>query len=175
MGRGGAQHQAIQQRLKAVAEALGFRATVERSVLDGQGSIDLTLEKPELAIACEINVTSTIDYEVGNVSKCLKAGFTRIAMVCPKADRLSRLSMAMKGCFAPEEFERIHFYTANEFIAWLQSASVEESKLKAPPDTEVRRRGYKVKRSFVQLSPEEAKAREESALKMLAEKLRKEK
>ena len=29
MGRGGAQHQAIQQRLKAVGESLGFRAVIE--------------------------------------------------------------------------------------------------------------------------------------------------
>jgi hypothetical protein len=36
-GRGGAQHQAIQQRLKAVAEGLGFRAVVENAVLQGRG------------------------------------------------------------------------------------------------------------------------------------------
>lgn len=47
LGRGGVQHQAIQQRLKATAEEMEFRVTVEKSVLDGQGSVDLVLEKPE--------------------------------------------------------------------------------------------------------------------------------
>ena len=173
MGRGGAQHQAIQQRLKAVAEGLGFRATVEKPVLDGQGSIDLTLEKPGHAIACEINVTSTIDYEVGNASKCLKAGFARVAVICPNADRLLRLAEAMKGCFSPDQVSRIGFYSPDDFISYLQTATIEETPTGTPAPTEERRRGYKVKRSFVQLSPEDAKAREDSALKMLAEKMRK--
>lgn len=172
MGRGGAQHQTIQQRLKAVAEGLGFRATVEKQVLDGQGSIDLALEKPGLAIACEINVTSTIDYEVGNASKCLKAGFSKIAVICPSADRLSRLAEAMKGCFSPEQASKIGFYSPDDFISYLQTATLEAEPSDKPAPTEERRRGYKVKRSFVQLSPEEAKAREDSALKMLAEKMR---
>ena len=172
MGRGGAQHQTIQQRLKAVAEGLGFRATVEKQVLDGQGSIDLALEKPGLAIACEINVTSTIDYEVGNASKCLKAGFSKVAVICPNADRLSRLAEAMKGCFSPDQISKISFYSPDDFISYLQTATLEAAPSDKPAPTEERRRGYKVKRSFVQLSPEEAKAREDSALKMLAEKMR---
>jgi hypothetical protein len=173
MGRGGAQHQAIQQRLKAVAEGLGFRATVEKPVLEGQGSIDLVLEKPGYAVACEINVTSTIDYEVGNVSKCFKAGFAKVAVICPNPERLSRLVEAMKGCFAPEQVAKIVFLSADDFIAHLQTETLAEvsGPAKAEPAQE-RLRGYKVTRHFVQLSPEDAKAREDSALKMLAKKMR---
>jgi hypothetical protein len=173
LGRGGAQHQAIQQRIKATADEAGFRVTVEKSVLDAQGSIDLALEKPGISIACEINVTSTIDYEVGNVSKCLKAGFAHIAVICPRPDRLSRLEEAMRGCFPPEETARIFFYLPEEFVLYLQRTWDEGSppKVTGAP-AEKRRRGYKVRRSFVEVSPEEAKLREESALKMIAEKLR---
>jgi len=173
MGRGGVQHQAIQQRLKAVAEGLGFRATVEKPVLDGQGSIDLVLEKSGHSVACEINVTSTIDYEVGNVTKCLKAGFVRIAVICPRPDRLARLSEAVKGCLPPDEASKINFYSPEDFITSLQNIIVEApASPQTTPPTEERRRGYKVRRHYLELSPEDAKAREEAAIKMLAEKMR---
>lgn len=173
MGRGGVQHQAIQQRLKAVAETLGFRVTLEKPVLDGQGAVDLVLEKPERVIACEINVTSTIDQETGNVSKCLKAGFSEVAVICPKADRLSRLAEAMRGCFAPAQVAKTKFYSPDEFIAHLQNATLEDSKILTNTEgSDERRRGYKIRRHFVELSPEESKAREDSALQMLAEKMR---
>jgi hypothetical protein len=142
-------------------------------VLDGQGSIDLVLEKPGHAIACEINVSSTIDYEVGNVSKCLKAGLFVVAVICPSTDRLSRLAEAMK-CFGPEQLGKIGFYSPDEFIGHLQKATLEQAPDPSEPGvTETLRRGYKVKRHFVEVSPEDAKAREDSALKMLAEKMRK--
>ena len=79
LGRGGAQHQAIQKRIKEAAESLGFRSVIEKPVLDGEGSVDLWLERTGLAIACEISISTTIDHEVGNVAKCLKAGVPRVA------------------------------------------------------------------------------------------------
>ena len=80
LGRGGAQHQAIQRRIKKAAEDLGFRSTIEKGVLDGKGSVDLLLERAGHTIACEISITTTIDHEVGNVAKCLKAGFSDVAI-----------------------------------------------------------------------------------------------
>ena len=56
LGRGGAQHQAIQKRIKEAAEELGFRSVIEKPVLDGQGSVDLWLERAGLSIACEISI-----------------------------------------------------------------------------------------------------------------------
>jgi hypothetical protein len=176
LGRGGAQHQAIQQRIKAVAENLGYKATIEKSVLEGQGSIDLVLEKVGggSGIACEINVTSTVDYEVGNVTKCLKAGFSRVAVICPRSERLARLEEAVNGCLAPIQSKQVGFYSPDAFISFLQNLALEEIQPseEVAPAPEIRR-GYKVKRSFVALSPEESKAREDAALKMITGKMRK--
>src|SRR5438046_10522261 len=99
MGRGGAQHQAIQQRLKSVGESFGFRAIIEKEILDGQGSVDLVLENPNQAIACEITITTTVDHEVGNVAKCLKAGFATIAVVATDEERLRKLESEVNGRF----------------------------------------------------------------------------
>jgi hypothetical protein len=173
LGRGGAQHQAIQQRLKAEAEGLGYRAIVEKPVLDGQGSVDLVLEKAGQSIACEISVTTTIDHEIGNIRKCLKADFPHVVVICPKAARLEQIRDAAKGCLAPDAASRVDFCSPEEFIACVETLSLEaaEKKVDAPPQEE-RRRGYKVKRSYVDLPPEEMKAREEAALKTLAETMR---
>ena len=84
MGRGGAQHQAIQLRIKSAAMDLGFHAVIEKEILDGQGSVDVVLERDEITIACQVCVTTTIDHEVGNVAKCLKAGFQLVAVYVRK-------------------------------------------------------------------------------------------
>jgi hypothetical protein len=173
LGRGGAQHQAIQQRLKAEAESLGYRAIVEKPVLDGQGSVDLVLEKAGQSIACEISVTTTIDHEIGNIRKCLKAGFPHVVVVCPKAARLEQIRDAARGCLAPDAASRVGFCSPEEFIAFVETLSLEAAGKKAEePPPEERRRGYKVKRSYVDLPPEEMKAREEAALKTLTETMR---
>ena len=173
LGRGGVQHQAIQQKLKAIAEELGYRVTVEKSVLDGKGSIDLFLERQEEVIACEINVESTIDYEMGNIAKCLKARLACIAVICPRPDRLSRLEEAVRGCFASTEAANVSFFSPDDFASYLRTTTRDDTAAKIPDiPTETRRRGYKVKRSFVEVPPEEAKLREASALKTIAETLR---
>src|SRR5207249_3935344 len=80
-GRGGQQHKYLQQLIKRWAESKGYRATIEKQILDGLGSVDVALEKDNLAIACEIAVSSTPEKELGNVQKCLAAGFDHVVSV----------------------------------------------------------------------------------------------
>ena len=169
LGRGGAQHKAVQDRLKQSAEDLGFRVTIEKQILDGQGSVDLLLERQDVVIACEVSVMNTIDYEVGNVSKCLKAGFTQIAVVCTDEERLRKIATAVEGSLGTETASRISYHQPDAFIAYLRT--LRPSALK-PAEIEVRRRGYKIKRVHAKLSPEELKAQEDAALKMIAEAMR---
>lgn len=171
MGRGGAQHQAIQQRIKADAEKLGFRVILEKQVLDGHGSIDMVLEKMGFVLACEINVTSSIDYEVGNARKCLKAGFQHVASICPKPGQLQKLANAIRGCLSAEDAKKVEFFSPDEFVAYLQKLDLGEVS-SVPAPTEETNRGYKIKRTYVQLTPEESKAREDEAIKLVAEKMR---
>ena len=74
-GRGGVQHKYLQSLVKKLAEDRGFDAHVEKAVLDGHGHIDVALEFADLSIACEISVTTRVQHEVGNLTKCLAAGF----------------------------------------------------------------------------------------------------
>lgn len=169
LGRGGAQHQAIQKRIKEAAESLGFRATIEKEILDGQGSVDVLLDRPPQAIACEISVTTTIDHEVGNVAKCLKAGFATVAVICVAEERLEQIRKAVEGSLGKAETTSVRYYIPDQFIAELQKLSPAEGK--AP----TRRRGYRVTRSVAKNTAEDVKAREETAIKVIAEAMRKKK
>ncbi|HEX4263924.1 MAG TPA: type IV secretion system DNA-binding domain-containing protein [Verrucomicrobiae bacterium] len=170
MGRGGAQHQAIQQRIKKAAEELGFHSVIEKQILDGQGSVDLWLERAEQSIACEISITTTIDHEVGNVVKCLKAELTNVVVICLDDERLKKIAAAVSGSLGAESGAGVRYFQPDPFIAYLKS-------LKPPvaPPMETQYGGYKVKLTAPDLSPEELKQKEDIAHRLLSEAMRKKK
>ncbi len=171
MGRGGNQHKAIQQRIKGVGESLGFGVTIEKGILQGQGSVDVLLEKGERIIACEISFTTTIDHEVGNVIKCLKGGFPHVAVICLETDRLNKIAKGVSGCLSAKEAAHVGYYVPDQFILHLQELSLQDTT-SANPD-EMRLGRYKVKRQVSKLTLDEAKAQEDAVFKILAGSMRK--
>lgn len=170
LGKGGEQHRAIQERIKEAAEALGFRAEVEKPVAGGAGQVDLVLTRGSRSIACEVSVTTTLDHEVGNVSKCLKAGFARVAVVSPSAEKLAKLRAAVENSLGAESAARASFHLPDAFIEHLKGIRDAEPQAAAPRKT---RGGRTVKTAFVALAPDEARAREESAYQIIADEMRK--
>jgi hypothetical protein len=168
LGRGGAQHKAIQHRLKTEAEVLGFAATIEKEI--PHGSVDLLLERGGVSIACEISVTTTIDHEVGNAAKCLRAGFNRVAVICQTEERLERIQSAVTSSIGGEAASDIGYFQPDQFIAHLRglTAAVPAGK-PASSESTVIRRGRKVVRKTAMLSEEERQQREEVMLKQLTE------
>jgi hypothetical protein len=167
LGRGGAQHQAIQKRIKEAAEELGFRSVIEKPVLDGQGSVDLWLERPGQSFACEISISTTIDHEVGNVAKCLKAGLPKVAVICLDEERLRKIAVAVSGSLGSELAGRVEYFQPDPFIAHLK-----QLKPPTPQPTETQYGGYKIKRSAPKLSAAERKQKEDIANRVMAEAMR---
>jgi hypothetical protein len=167
LGRGGAQHKAIQKRIKEAAEVLGFRSVIEKPVLDGQGSVDLWLERTGQSIACEISISTTIDHEVGNIRKCLKAGLPQVAIICVSEDRLQKIAAAVSGSLGAETAAQVAYYQPDQFIAHLKTLPVP-----VPKDEVTIRRGYKVKRTAPALTEAEQRQHEELANKIMAEAMR---
>jgi hypothetical protein len=167
LGRGGAQHQAIQKRIKEAAEGFGFRSVIEKPVLDGQGSVDLWLERTGQEIACEISITTTIDHEVGNVAKCLKAGLPKVAVICLDEERLRKISNAVSGSLDAVLAARVEYFQPAAFIARLKALPPP-----APEPSETTYGGYKVKRSVPQLSKAEQKQKEDVANRIMSETMR---
>lgn len=174
LGRGGEQHKLIQRRLKEVAEKLGYRVTAELPVLDRAGSVDLALEHPNRRIAVEITITTTIDHEVGNVSKCLKAGFPIVAVLSSSETKLAQMKEAVSAALGPELAACVSYFLPDEFCVHLEQLAKSDSISEKPaPSPEKVNRGYKVKRSAPKLTPEELKAKEDAAFKIIKEGMRK--
>jgi hypothetical protein len=171
LGRGGRQHQAIQKRIKDSAEALGFISVIEKPILDGKGSIDLFLQRNEENFACEVSISTSIDHEFGNVSKCLRAGFLNVAVVCLDDDRLRRIADAVAGSLGNEITKRVGYFQPDQFIAYLKTLPSRTPAEPIPPATSVRR-GYKIKRLLPTLTSAEQKDREEAAIRSIAEAMR---
>jgi hypothetical protein len=167
LGKGGEQHKAMQRRIKEAAEALGFRSVIEQQIAGSQESVDLLLERGDQKIACEISVTTTIDHEVGNIRKCLKAGLPQVAIICVSEDRLQKIAAAASGCLGAEAAAKVAYYQPDQFIAHLKTLPVP-----VPKDSVTTSHGYKVKRSAPALTDEERRQREELANKMMAEAMR---
>lgn len=167
LGKGGEQHKAMQQRIKEAAEALGFRSMIEKQIVGSQESVDLLLERGDQKIACEISVTTTIDHEVGNIRKCLKAGLAQVAIICVSEDRLAKITAAVSGSLGTDAAARVAYYQPDQFIAHLKTVPQP-----VPQDSATTHHGYKVKRSAPKLTVEEQRQREDLANQMMAEAMR---
>jgi len=178
LGRGGEQHKTIQERIQAEAQALGFQALIEKQLAEGSmQAADLILRKADATIAVEISITTTVDHEFGNVKKCLAAGFTRVAVVSPKAEKLQAIREAVKAGLGAEASTRVSYHTPDELIAELKRIATEEAGKPAPPTTpgENTVRGWKVRRHKPALTADEQRAKDDIAFKVMTEAMKKKK
>jgi hypothetical protein len=118
-GRGGAQHKYLQDLIRRWADANGWRATVEKPILDGLGSIDVALEKDGRSIACEVSVASTTDYEIGNIRKCLAAGIGEVISVVVEHRGLEKLRAAVAKEIEKPDSERVQVLAPEELFVYL--------------------------------------------------------
>lgn len=138
MGRGGPEHQYLQELVKRWGEAKGYHVVIEEPTPDGKGSVDVVLRRGGSRLACEISVTSTVEQEVGNVLKCLAAGFPRVVLLSMKKTRLARVRAALTENLPPEDVSRVLFFAPEELSLYLDAEG-------APPPSEESVGGYRVK------------------------------
>jgi hypothetical protein len=122
---------------------------------------------------CEIAITTTIDHEVGNVAKCLKAGFKQIAVISPSVDRLQKIESAVRACVPEAEAAFVAYYLPDQFIAHLQGISGQDGAVASAAKPSKSKFGkYTVTRSVVTLTPAELAEREAATNAMLRETMR---
>ncbi len=136
-GKGGQRHKYIQQFTKRLAEELGFRAVIEKSVLNDAGQVDVALYRDDLKIACEISVTTGSDQELRNVEKDIAAGFSNVILIADDARRLAALRKVVTKEIREECVERVVFCTTTDLPALLQGYATTQQHLIV--------RGYKVR------------------------------
>jgi hypothetical protein len=165
-GRGGKQHKYLQALISRWAEANGWRAGIEERILDGLGSVDVAVRKGEHSVACEIGVTTSAEHEVGNIQKCLAAGFERVLIVSPEKKSLNQIKALAASSFDKEQSSRVSYCTPGELFDILDAV---ESESTASEQTV---RGYKVKVRFKATKPAEKEERRGAVSAVIAKAMR---
>ena len=143
-GRGGQRHKYLQSLIKRWGESHGYRATIEKQILDGAASIDVALEGRDQSIAVEIRITSSPNHEVDHIRACLSAGFNHVISLSDSTRGAAQLQALLETALNEGEQRRVQCLTPDSMFTFLgqlaASSAASESTV----------RGYKVS---VQYSP----------------------
>ncbi len=161
LGRGGREHKYLQHLVKRLAEDRGYRAVIEQPVLSGAGSVDVSLEKGERRIACEISVTTETDHEIDNIQKCLAGGYETVVALSSDLKAVRRLKDRAMTVLESTTLTRVRFLQPEDLVLFLDELAAGE----ASGETTVR--GYRVKRRYQPVSPEEAEMRKQAIAQVL--------
>ncbi len=162
LGRGGPEHQYLQELVQRWAESHGYRAVIEEALPSG-GSVDVSLRREGHSLACEISVTSKVGQEVGNAKKCLAAGFEEVAILALERPRLAKIEAALKAKLPEADLARVHVLPPEELFAML-------SLRPATKETVVG--GYTVTVKRKAIDPAEAAIRYRALTEVVAKSLR---
>src|SRR5262249_23956207 len=165
LGKGGAQHKFLQRKVKSNAEKKGFRATIEKPVLRGTGSIDVVLEKEDKKYACEISINTTAEQELGNIQKCLAAGYETVFVISPEKKTLNNIRQLVATSLEQNEIARIRYVDIEDFLRFLE----EEADNTA--STELIVGGRKVRKKLRPLPESERKERRKAIAKTILQAL----
>jgi hypothetical protein len=163
------QHRYVQTLIKKMAEARGFKASIEEPTTDGQGLVDVLLERGEKRIACEIGVTTTKEWETHNLVKCLNAGYEIVVAVASDKKAADVMKKQVSENLPHSLQERIFVFEADELFHFLDREIAKEAS------SEERVKGYRVKVEYNAVSEEVMKQKKENISKMVLDSLKKDK
>ncbi|MEE3329721.1 MAG: type IV secretion system DNA-binding domain-containing protein [Myxococcota bacterium] len=160
LGKGGPEHRYLQHLIQRLAEERGFRAVIEEPV-EG-GSVDVALRRGKVSIACEVSVSTDATHELGNMAKCVAAGFGKVWLVVADKKRKEPLAALLAESSHATQAQCL---SIEDLVEALDSAA---------PATKTTERivgGYKVKVSRKAASPEEQQRREAAIAEVVARSL----
>jgi len=135
------QHRYLQMFVKAMAEAQGYKATLEVPTPDGNGQVDVLLEKAGQTIAVEISVTTTADWELHNIQKCLAAGYSQVVVCTTQQGKLKAIKALITAQLSKQEQARVQLIHRDDIPQMFQQA-----QQSTPSETVIK--GYRVKVNY---------------------------
>ena len=133
-GRGGEHHKYLQQLIKRWAEGRGYAVAIEKPILDGLGSVDVALEKGSRTIACEVSVTTDAEHEIGNVQKCLAAGFEEVILISSEKKLLTSVRHLLVATLSTAQYRQVKFLTPEETFSFIDGLEAKVVAATVPPD-----------------------------------------
>ncbi|MEK0451124.1 MAG: hypothetical protein RL088_3392 [Verrucomicrobiota bacterium] len=174
IGRGSTLHRETQQRIKLVAEQLGFHATMEAQI--GSAGVDLLLERDDCRIAVEFSSTTGVTHETQNILKCLIGDYTHIALVSADAQKLSQVAAKLRERISESSLSRLGFYEVEPFLDYLRgipNAEADSSPTQKPKKPSERKvMGWTVSTTIREQTVEEEAEAKAATMRTLAEALR---
>ncbi len=166
LGRGGKEHQYLQHLIKQLAIGLNFEVDVEKEIMDGTGSVDVLIRKAGRSFAFEISITTSVEHELSNIQKCLKAGCEEVVLVCNEEAKLVKARDAARALF-PKEIEKITICLTDAIVSKLFEIA---AKCKG---THSIINGRRTRVEYRPVSPAEAEDRRQALARITASSLKK--
>ena len=157
------QHRYLQTLIKKMAEARGYKATIEETTPDGQGRVDVGLVKNNKRIACEIGVTTSKAWEVHNIEKCLVAGYEVVIAIPVDTRAREMMQVEITKNLDSQFLSRVFVMEAEALFHYLDTEVAKEAS------TETRMKGYRVKVEYDAVSEDEMKKKRESVTKFVVD------
>lgn len=167
LGRGGNDHQIIVGRIATEGASRGYKAAKEASVPGGR--VDVTLESRQRRIAIEVAVNSNTAHEIGNLTKCLEAGFDWVVSVAPLVNVRLNIEKAAAKTFTPDQLQKLKFFSSDALIEWLDDLAYDDGDAPPPPEEVKIIGGRKVKIKTREISPEERRRTEAEQIEAIAD------
>jgi hypothetical protein len=112
------EHTYLQTTIKKLGQQYGFLSTVEKETATG-GRIDVSLEKDNIKIACEISVSNKPDYELENIKKCLKDNYDLVLMISKNEQHLNKIKALAESLITKKELDQVYFIEPNQISEFL--------------------------------------------------------
>lgn len=134
--------------------------------MDGAGRVDVSLIRDKIRVACQVSVTTTKDWELGGIEKCIAAGYTEVVLVLSTERQIKKLSKFVEENLDPKDQGRVRYITAEGIIEFLDGLG------KFTPTEQVVR-GYKVRTVQQVTDSEDAASRRKAVSEVIARSLQK--
>jgi hypothetical protein len=160
-------HRYLQTLIKKMAEARGYIATIEMLLPDGSGQVDVLLAKDGKSIAVEISITTDPEWEMHNIAKCIRAGYSEIVSLSGDIKQLEKIKKKCITGIAEFEKHRVLFFTPDALFSYLDQMVKEHI-----PEEKIMK-GYRVNVTYDDISKEEMEQKRKSVSKVILDTMRK--
>ena len=149
-GKGGDRHKEIQSQLQQAAHAKGLSAVIEKHIGKGQ-HIDILINTGQDEIAFEISISTSVEHEIGNIKKCIDAGFKTIWCISDDQNHLNQMKDKVQESFDVSN-HKIKFYSVDQALKVINDFNIKT-------DTQIVR-GYELHQSWQEIEQSEKNRRE---------------
>jgi len=161
------QHRYLQTLIKKMAEAKGYKTTIEMPTPNGKGSVDVHIEGNKIQIACEVSVTTDSNWEIHNIEKCLAAKYDIVFVCCAERKAIEVLRKKVQETFEEPVRNRIIVGEPESLFELLDRNTSQQTT------TETKFKGYRVKVEYDAISVEAMQKKRESIAKLVMDSMKK--